>query len=203
MAMLNPLPVGVSFALCMAVAGNVLIGIGDLLTSFASDVGESSVSFKLEWLFLVRGIGQLIATPIAAELFNVLNGNTLLLYCLGVITFLWLVSSFITTTSVLYLWFFASGLITATLDTGTQILTRRIYDEKAGPWLTANTLMFASAGLISPLVSYVTENTFQQTLVYAVFAVCVSVLLYLSAEVPLYPKSRLTEDEVRWMHCIV
>lgn len=47
------IPVGVAYALCMGVAGNVLIGIGDMLVDLAGDVQATSVSSKLQCLFLV------------------------------------------------------------------------------------------------------------------------------------------------------
>ena len=58
--------------------------------------------------------------------------------CLWGIAFLWATSTYISSTSVLYLWFLATGIVTATLDTGVQILTRRVYGVRAGPWLTTS-----------------------------------------------------------------
>eukprot|EP01052_Picozoa_sp_SAG31_P019576 SAG31_NODE_1432_length_8373_cov_8.838289_11_plen_121_part_00 len=67
---------------------------------------------------------------------------------------------------MLYAWFFCTGLLTAMTDIGTQILTRRAYGSKAGPWLTCNTFMFATAGLLAPLVDYATDTLYQQCCVY-------------------------------------
>ena len=46
---LLPLPRGVSYALCMACAGNVVIGIGDVLTDLSIDVGSTSVGGELRY----------------------------------------------------------------------------------------------------------------------------------------------------------
>jgi len=43
----------------------------------------------------------------------------------GMIRYLWL----------LYVWFFVTGIFSASLDISAQILTRRTYEAKAGPWL--------------------------------------------------------------------
>jgi hypothetical protein len=133
------IPVGVAYAMCMGVAGNVLIGIGDVLTDLAGDVHSVSVSDKLQCLFLVRGVGQLVATPLAAEVFAGTNGHSILLACLLAVVALWACSTWISELALLYLWFLVTGVVTATLDTGTQILTRRAYGAQAGPWLTAST----------------------------------------------------------------
>lgn len=47
-------PLGVAYAVSMFIAGNVLIGIGDILTDLADNVDSSSVSLALQCLFLVR-----------------------------------------------------------------------------------------------------------------------------------------------------
>jgi type IV secretory pathway TrbD component len=83
-------------------------------------------------------VGQLVATPLAAELFSSFHGHGLLLACLLAIAVLWCVCSWIGSVWLLYLWFLATGLLTATLDTGIQLLTRRHYRHRAGPWLTTS-----------------------------------------------------------------
>ncbi|KAK3270856.1 hypothetical protein CYMTET_20764 [Cymbomonas tetramitiformis] len=159
---------GVAYALCMGVCGNVLVGIGSLLEDLADNVGTSATS--LGSAFLVRGLGQLMATPVAATLYRGSSANQWLCVFLFGIMSLWISLSYIETAGVLYLWFFATGICTASLDTGTQMLTRRAFGLDAGPWLTTNTLFFASAGAISPIVMYIFDSLQYQTFFYAALA---------------------------------
>ena len=185
----GPIPVGVCYAGCMFVCGNVLIGIGDALVEMAhangiqmSDTGN---------LFLARGVGQILATLFCADLYAGFHGNGILMVCCVGVGAMWLVVSMISNELVLLLWFFATGLMTATLDIGTQILTRREYGAEAGPWLTANTFCFATAGLLAPLVDYITSGLLQQCAVYAGFAILLGALtLFVSEDCYLIPTRR-------------
>jgi MFS family permease len=174
------IPVGVCYAASMGVCGNVLVGIGDALVEIVDKVGvdpKDTGSY-----FVTRGVGQILATLYCAELYSSFYGNGILVYCLALVTVLWICVAFITNQWVLYLWFFATGLLTATTDIGTQILTRRAYGANAGPWLTANTFCFATAGLVAPLVDYATPTLLAQCSVYGTFAALSSALMLVCGE---------------------
>ena len=175
-----PIPVGVCYAGCMFVCGNVLIGIGDALVEIATKNGIDMADTG--WLFLARGAGQILATLICADLYASYWGNGILMVCTLLVAALWIAGALIAHAGLLYLWFFLTGLMTATLDIGTQILTRRAYGSEAGPWLTANTFCFATAGLLAPLVDYATDTLLEQCSVYALFAVILAVLTFLITE---------------------
>ena len=176
----SPIPVGICYAGCMFVCGNVLIGIGDALVEIATKNGIDMADTG--WLFLARGAGQILATLFCADLYASFWGNGILMVCTFIVAALWIVGALIAHAGLLYLWFFMTGLMTATLDIGTQILTRRAYGSEAGPWLTANTFCFATAGLLAPLVDYATETLLQQCAVYASFAVALGLLTFLITE---------------------
>jgi hypothetical protein len=133
-------------------------------------------------LFLARGAGQILATLFCADLYSSFWGNGILMICTFIVGALWVLGALIEQAPVLYFWFFMTGLMTATLDIGTQILTRRAYGTEAGPWLTANTFCFATAGLLAPLVDYATGTLLEQCTVYASFAVALGVLTFMIAE---------------------
>ena len=65
---------------------------------------------------------------------------------------------FVRTVWLLHLTWFCLGLCTATLDTGCQIMTRKVHGLFAGPWLALNTMCFAAAGIITPLVDIASKN---------------------------------------------
>lgn len=172
------IPVGVCYAGSMFVCGNVLIGIGDALVKIASNV---DMHFEdTGGLFLARGCGQILATLLCADLYSAYHGNGILAVCTAAVAAMWFIGPYIRSEIVLYLWFFGTGLLTATLDIGTQILTRRTYKEKAGPWLTGNTFCFATAGLIAPVVDLLVEGHLSyQFAVYGVIALLLAVLTFL------------------------
>jgi MFS family permease len=174
------IPVGVCYAGCMFVCGNVLIGIGDALVELAHTVKMPPEDTG--GLFLMRGVGQILATLFCADIYSTYHGNGILAACCIVVAVLWVLGAMITNVWVLYLWFFGTGLMTATLDIGTQILTRRAYGAKAGPWLTANTFCFATAGLLAPLVDYATKSLLQQCTVYGAVAAALALLTFVVSE---------------------
>ena len=176
----GPIPVGVCYAGCMFVCGNVLIGIGDALVEIATKNGINMADTGI--LFLVRGAGQILATLFCADLYSSFWGNGILMVCTFAVAALWVLGALISHAGLLYIWFFMTGLMTATLDIGTQILTRRAYGAEAGPWLTANTFCFATAGLLAPLVDYATSTLFEQCCVYASFALVLGLLTFLITE---------------------
>ena len=109
----------------MFVCGNVLIGIGDALVEIATKNGIDMEDTG--GLFLARGAGQILATLVCADLYSSFWGNGILMACTLAVAGLWALGALIVHAPTLYLWFFMTGLMTATLDIGTQILTRRAY----------------------------------------------------------------------------
>ena len=67
---------------------------------------------------------------------------------------------------------------TATLDTGCQIMTRKVHGVHAGPWLGANTVCFAIAGALVPLIEIVTGELFAQYATLATISVLNAAALY-------------------------
>ena len=83
----NIIPVGVCYAGCMFVCGNVLIGIGDALVELADQVNITQEDTG--GLFLVRGVGQILATLFCADLYSDYHGNGILATCTIVVAVLW------------------------------------------------------------------------------------------------------------------
>jgi len=57
------------YALAWFVSGNTLIGIGSVLNTLCTNVGESAVDSTVQGLFLVRGLGQVLIGPAIANIF--------------------------------------------------------------------------------------------------------------------------------------
>jgi len=79
---------------------------------------------------------------------------------------------------VLHVTWFLMGMCTATLDTGCQIMTRKVHGIHAGPWLGANTVCFAIAGALVPLIEIITGEFFAQYATLATISVLNAAALY-------------------------
>ncbi|CAN0166954.1 unnamed protein product [Ectocarpus sp. 4 AP-2014] len=62
------------------------------------------------------------------------------------------------TVGSLHLSFFSLGFLTAIVDAGCQLMTRRLHGSAAGPWLGANTVSFGLSGAFSPLIGLLTGS---------------------------------------------
>jgi len=152
---------GLCYANAMGVCGIVLVALGSTLSALAADAGTTAT--KAGTVFLARGVGAVTGTVASARLFRVgRRGNSILaaillalmvvLACLPAIDALW----------TMHAAWFALGLCTSTLDTGCQIMTRRVHGTLAGPWLGANTVAFAVSGALVPLLQVATGDLFWQ-----------------------------------------
>ena len=91
-----------------------------------------------------------------------LSGNAVMVVVLLLLSVVLLYMPFVRDVWVLHATWFLLGACTATLDTGCQIMTRKVHGVHAGPWLGANTVCFAIAGALVPLIEIVTGELFAQ-----------------------------------------
>lgn len=77
----------------------------------------------------------------------------------------------------LHISFFMLGLSTAIIDTGCQIMTRKLHGSAAGPWLGANTVAFGISGALVPLIGYITGSLDIQYFILASVSCIVGVFM--------------------------
>lgn len=109
-------------------------------------------------VFLTRGVGASIGNLISAKLYTWVRGKiavSVTLFLLAV-SLIWMPLA--RDVGTLHLNFLAIGFLTAIVDTGCQLMTRRLYGSAAGPWLGANTVAFGLCGAISPLIGWLTGS---------------------------------------------
>lgn len=168
---------GVSYANSMGVCGIVLVALGSTLTSLAADCGTTAT--RVGTVFIARGFGAITGALSSARLYSPPRpGNLVMVFVLLALASVLLYMPFVQQVWVLHLTWFLLGMCTATLDTGCQIMTRKVHGIHAGPWLGANTVCFAIAGALVPLIELATGKLFAQYATLATIAVLNAAALY-------------------------
>ncbi|KAH8071731.1 hypothetical protein JL721_4233 [Aureococcus anophagefferens] len=152
---------GLCYANAMGVCGIVLVALGSTLSSLAEDCGTTATAVGT--VFIARGVGAITGALSSARL-NAppRRGNHIMVVVLLALSAVLLYMPFVHDVWVLHVTWFLMGLCTATLDTGCQIMTRKVHGVHAGPWLGANTVCFAIAGALVPLIEIITGELFAQ-----------------------------------------
>lgn len=170
---------GVSYANSMGVCGIVLVALGSTLSSLANDCGTTAT--RVGTVFIARGIGAISGALSSARLYSPPRpGNLVMVFVLLVLSGVLLYMPFVKDVWVLHVTWFFLGMCTATLDTGCQIMTRKVHGIHAGPWLGANTVCFAIAGALVPLIELITGQLFAQYATLATIAVLNAAALYVA-----------------------
>ena len=157
---------GTCYATAMSVCGIVLVALGSTLGSLAANCNTTSTAVGP--VFIARGVGAILGAVSSARVYSPpRKGNMVMVVVLMVLAGVLLYMPFVDSILLLHVTWFGLGLCTATLDTGCQIMTRKVHGIFAGPWLGLNTVCFAIAGALVPLVEIITNDLFVQ---YAVLA---------------------------------
>ena len=152
---------GLCYANAMGVCGIVLVALGSTLSALAADCGTTETAVGT--VFIARGIGAITGALGSARLYAPpRRGNAVMVVVLLLLSVVLLYMPFVRDVWVLHATWFLLGACTATLDTGCQIMTRKVHGVHAGPWLGANTVCFAIAGALVPLIEIVTGELFAQ-----------------------------------------
>mmetsp|Transcript_24302 Transcript_24302/g.75945 ORF Transcript_24302/g.75945 Transcript_24302/m.75945 type:complete len:451 (+) Transcript_24302:77-1429(+) len=179
---------GASYANAMGVCGIVLVALGSTLSSLAADCGTSAT--RVGTVFIARGAGAVTGALSSARLYSPPRpGNLVMVFVLLALAGVLLYMPFVKDVWVLHVTWFLLGMCTATLDTGCQIMTRKVHGVHAGPWLGANTVCFAIAGALVPLIELITGQLFAQYATLATIAVLNAAALY-AAPAPETPAIR-------------
>lgn len=150
----------------MGVCGLVLVALGATLTYLANMVSKESTA--LGTVFLARGIGAVSGAISSAKLYKWFSGNFVMAAGLCLITAIMIALIYNTSVVMLHVYFGGLGIATAVVDTGVQIMTRKLHGKDAGPWLGANTVSFGCAGALVPLIEVIIGNTQVEFFVLAV-----------------------------------
>ncbi|KAH8095037.1 hypothetical protein JL720_2307 [Aureococcus anophagefferens] len=177
---------GVLYANAMGLCGVVLVALGSTLSTIAGRCGTTATDAGT--VFLARGFGAVLGGALDVKLFEataplgrqrkvVVLAQLFLALVLGLMpgcTSVW----------VLHVLWGATGLGTATLDTGVQIATRDAQGPHAPAWHVYNTVAFAVAGAVVPLTLLLTENVAERYGVVVLLAVGNALALWFGPRLP-------------------
>ncbi len=109
-------------------------------------------------MFLTRGIGAGLGNIASPKLYRLARGKITVSVTLFLLAANLLVVPLADNAGALHLTFLALGFLTAIVDAGCQLMTRRLHGSAAGPWLGANTVSFGLGGAFSPLIGWLTGS---------------------------------------------
>lgn len=169
---------GMAYMLAMGVCGIVLVAIGSTLEDLAEALDTTSV--ELGSVFVARGIGAICGAIFSAKLYFWFYGNSVMMVALIALSFLLFTLPFVPSVVLLHIHFLFLGLGTAVVDTGCQIMTRKIHGKEAGPWLGANTVAFGISGSLVPILEFVSSSLYVQYSILMCVSLGVMAILFFS-----------------------
>ncbi len=167
---------GVAYMLAMGMCGVVLVALGASLQELAAITGR--VSTHIGSVFMVRGGGAILGAIFSAALYRVHSGNKIMAYFMLFMGLLLIWLPFQRSSVLMHINFGLLGLCTAVVDTGCQIMTRRVHGQTAGPWLGANTVFFGLSGAFEPFISFLTSNIIIQFAIVAGLSFFIALFLF-------------------------
>lgn len=164
----------------IGVVGMVLVVIGSTLEELALGVQRNAT--EIGSVFLSRGVGAMLGAASCSKIFALYNGHDVLTAALASISLCLMVMPFSVWVGELHLFFFILGAGTAVVDTGCQLMTRRLHGSNAGPWLGANAAVFGISAACVPLMEMVTTDIFTRYISFSAVALFASSLtIYISS----------------------
>lgn len=145
-------------------------------------------------MFIVRGIGAGIGAILSSKLYIWISGRVIASIALFLLAGGLLCIPLNTSIGSLHVNFFVIGLLTSVINSGSQIMTRRLHGAAAGPWLGANTIAFGVSGAISPLIGWLTGAIIVEYSVLAAVTFCIAFFLVVIPK----PDTLVGALEVRW-----
>lgn len=109
-------------------------------------------------VFLTRGIGAGLGNIVSPKLYRLARGKITVSVTLFLLAGNLLLVPLADNSGALHVMFLALGFLTAIVDAGCQLMTRRLHGSAAGPWLGANTVSFGLGGAFSPLIGWLTGS---------------------------------------------
>lgn len=143
-------------------------------------------TLQLGSVFIARGFGAGIGAILSSKLYVWLtNGKIITSVALFLLAGCLLCIPLNDTVGSLHANFFAIGLLTSVINSGCQIMTRRLHGAEAGPWLGANTISFGISGAISPLIGWLTGAAIVE------YSVLAAVAFFIGCFLVVMPKPEL------------
>ncbi|CAM9594628.1 unnamed protein product [Pylaiella littoralis] len=157
--------VGASYVLTMGISGIVLVALASSLRDLAISLDKTSV--QIGAVFLTRGVGAALGNIVSSKLYMWVRGKITIAVALFLLAANLLLVPLAYDVGRLHLNFLSLGFVTAIVDAGCQLMTRRLHGSAAGPWLGANTVSFGLGGALAPLVGLLTGSLMVE---YAILA---------------------------------
>jgi len=120
---------GILYLLGMGMCSVVLCALGATLEDLAGNVGLSSLD--LSSVYIARGAGSILGAMACATTFKLLHGNHVIAGTLAALSSVLLILPRVSDVGILHFLFSLLGILTATIDTGVQIMTRKAHREQA------------------------------------------------------------------------
>lgn len=169
---------GIAYMMAMGVCGIVLVAIGSTLEDLAEALDTTSVN--LGSVFVARGVGAICGAIFSAKLYFWFYGNSVMMVALIFLSLLLFTLPFVPSVVLLHIHFLFLGLGTAVVDTGCQIMTRKIHKKEAGPWLGANTVAFGISGSLVPILEFISSSLYVQYTILMLVSLAVMGVLFVS-----------------------
>ena len=151
-----------------------------LIESYLSPCYAYSTIVAIGSVFIARGVGAICGAVLSAKLYKWFYGNTVMIIALCILSFLLFLLPFVPSVFLLHVQFTFLGLGTAIVDTGCQIMTRKIHGKEAGPWLGANTVAFGVSGSLVPVIEFISDSLVVQNSILAGVSLLVAFLILTS-----------------------
>ncbi|CAM9981270.1 unnamed protein product, partial [Hapterophycus canaliculatus] len=128
-------------------------------------------------VFLTRGLGAGLGNVVSSKLYKWARGKITISVSLFLLAANLLLVPLARDVGALHVNFLSLGFLTAIIDAGCQLMTRRLHGSAAGPWLGASTVSFGLSGALAPLIGLLTGSLVVEYAVLATVAFLIGCFL--------------------------
>ena len=130
------------FCIGMSAIGEVCLAIN--IDNFAYNVGYST-SFVRDAMNIGLALSAIFGSVVCPWLHGKFESKTILMASFFIFSAVFFYVSICESIAVLLILFVICGLIIGIADTTAQIMTRKVHQHRAGPWLGANAVAYVSS----------------------------------------------------------
>jgi hypothetical protein len=134
---------GVGYALASGVGGLLVVTAGVMFRDVAHNADMRATGVRSGMVFLTRALTMIATSFLGPTLYSGVENEIKLAGVMFLAAAVFFTSAFVSEELVFHLWFALSGFAFASIDVGTQILTRRTFGKSADPWLAFNLNVFS------------------------------------------------------------
>ena len=157
--------VSLAYVMAMGCLGTVLVAIGSTFEDLAYQVHQKTTD--LSTVFILRGIGSIFGTALCGKMFSLLPGNYVLSMSIAIIMLTLIVIPFSVSSVQLHICFLLLGLGCSVTDTGCQLMTRKLYEKDAGPWLGMNATVFGLSAAFVPILELISSELLTRYIIFS------------------------------------